>query len=62
MNVLLTEDGPHYQHHELNGGRLLVIDIGGFTTDWIAVNPGGEVDNGLARSVQVGIQNVAQYT
>jgi hypothetical protein len=35
-----------------------VIDIGGFTTDWIAVNPGGEVDYGLARSVPMGIQNV----
>jgi hypothetical protein len=58
MNVLLTEDGQHYQHTKLNGGRSLVIDIGGFTTDWIAVNPGGEVDYGLARSVPVGIQNV----
>jgi len=57
-NVLLTEDGQHYQHTELNGGRSLVIDIGGFTTDWIAVNPGGEVDYGLARSIPAGIQNV----
>ena len=58
MNVILTEDGQHYQHTELNGGRSLVIDIGGFTTDWIAVNPGGEVDYGLARSIPAGIQNV----
>jgi hypothetical protein len=58
MNVLLTEDGQHYQHTELNGGRSLVIDVGGFTTDWIAVNPGGEVDYSLARSVPMGIQNV----
>jgi hypothetical protein len=58
MNVLLTEDGQHYQHSELNGGRSLVIDIGGFTTDWIAVNPGGEVDYSLARSVPLGIQSV----
>lgn len=58
MNVILTEDGQHYQHTELNGGRSLVIDIGGFTTDWIAVNPGGEVDYSLARSLPMGIQNV----
>jgi hypothetical protein len=58
MNVLLTDDGQHYQHTELNGGRSLVIDIGGFTTDWIAVNPGGEVDYSLARSVSIGIQTV----
>jgi hypothetical protein len=58
MNVLLTEDGQHYQRTDLNGGRALVIDIGGFTTDWVAVNPGGEVDYGLARSVPLGIQSV----
>lgn len=58
MNVLLTEDGEHYQRSDLNGGRSLVIDIGGFTTDYIAVNPGGEVDYSLARSVPIGIQNV----
>jgi hypothetical protein len=58
MNVLLTEDGQHYQRSELSEGRSLVIDIGGFTTDWISVNPGGEVDYSLARSVPIGIQNV----
>jgi Actin like proteins N terminal domain len=58
MNVLLAEDGQHYQHSELNGGRALVIDIGGFTTDWLAVNPGGEIDYSLAHSVPIGIQNV----
>ena len=58
MNVLLTEDGQHYQRTDINSGRSLVIDIGGFTTDWIAVNPGGEIDYSLARSVPIGIQNV----
>ena len=58
MNVMLTEDGQHYQHSDINGGRSLVIDIGGYTTDWLAVNPGGEVDYSLARSVPIGIQNV----
>lgn len=43
---------------EIQDGRALVIDIGGFTTDWIAVNPGGEVDHSLARSVPLSIQNV----
>jgi len=58
MNVLLTEDGQHYQHTGINDGRSLVIDIGGFTSDWLAVNPGGEVDYSLARSVPIGIQSV----
>ena len=51
MNVLLTEDGQHYQHTKISGGRSLVINIGGFTTDYLAVNPDGEVDYNLARSV-----------
>jgi hypothetical protein len=58
MNVILTEDGQHYQHTEINGRRALVIDIGGFTTDWLAVNPGGEIDYSLARSIPLGIQSV----
>jgi len=58
MNVLLTEDGQHYQHTEINDGRALVIDIGGFTTDWLAVNQGGEIDYSLARSIPLGIQSV----
>jgi hypothetical protein len=58
MNVLLTEDGQHYQHADVGEGRSLVIDIGGFTTDWLAVNPGGVVDYGLARSIPIGIQQV----
>lgn len=58
MNVLLAEDGQHYQHRNASAGRSLVIDIGGFTTDWIAVNPGGEVDYSLAQSIPMGIQKV----
>jgi hypothetical protein len=58
MNVILTEDGQHYQHSNINGGRALVMDIGGYTTDFLAVNPGGEVDYSLARSVPLGVQNV----
>jgi hypothetical protein len=58
MNVILTEDGQHYQHSGIDNGRALIIDIGGFTTDWLAVNPGGEVDYSLARSVPFGIRNV----
>ena len=58
MNVLLTEDGQHYQYPQIGDGRSLVIDIGGFTTDFLAVNQGGEVDYSLARSVPLGIQSV----
>jgi hypothetical protein len=58
MNVLLTEDGQHYQYPQIGDGRSLVIDIGSFTTDFLAVNPGGAVDYALARSVPLGIQSI----
>ncbi len=58
MNVILAEDGQHYKRTDLNGGRALVIDIGGRTTDWLAVKPGGEVDYSLAESTPIGIQEV----
>jgi len=58
MNVILAEDGQHYKRTDVNGGRSLVIDIGGHTTDWLAVNPGGEVDYSLAESTPIGIQEV----
>ena len=58
MNVLLTEDGQQYQYPQIGDGRSLVVDIGGFTTDFLAVNQGGEVDYALARSVPLGIQSV----
>ncbi len=58
MNVILAEDGQHYKRTDLNGGRALVIDVGGRTTDWLAVKPGGEVDYSLAESTPIGIQEV----
>ncbi len=58
MNVILTEDGQHSQYTNINSGRALVQDIGGFTTDFLAVNPRGEVDYSLARSVPIGVQYV----
>lgn len=58
FNVILAEDGQHYAHSDINGGRALVIDIGGKTTDWLAVNPGGEVDYSLQESTNAGILDV----
>jgi hypothetical protein len=58
FNVVLAADGRHYQHSEINNGRALVIDIGGRTTDWIAVNPGGAVDYSLHESTQLGLLDV----
>jgi hypothetical protein len=54
------QDGQHYQYPQIGDGRSLVVDIGGFTTDFLAVNQGGAVDYALARSVPLGIQTVIQ--
>jgi hypothetical protein len=58
MNVLLSEDGLHYSRNDIKDGHSLVIDIGGHTTDWLAVNPGGDVDYSLSESTPIGIQDV----
>ena len=57
MSVLLTEDEQHYQHAHIGDGRSLIIDIGGFTTDFLAVNPGGAVNCSLGQSVPLGIHS-----
>jgi hypothetical protein len=58
MNVLQTEDGQHYQSPQIGDGGSLVIDIGGFTTDFLAINQGGKVDYVLVWRVPLGIQSL----
>lgn len=58
FNVILASTGTRYQHSQINGGRALVIDIGGRTTDWLAVSPGGVVDYSLNESTRIGIIDV----
>lgn len=60
MNVMLTPDGKKYQRGDLKMGRVLVIDIGGRSTDWLAVNPGGQVDYSLNESSEIGILDVVR--
>lgn len=60
MNVMLREDGKGYARTDVNGGDTLVIDIGGFTTDFVSVSEGGVVDYVINRSEPIGIQNVSQ--
>ena len=50
--------GKGDEETRLPKGRKVRLVPTSLTTDWIAVNPGGEVDYGLARSVPLGIQNV----
>lgn len=58
MNALLTEDGTAYANPALRGQRILVIDIGGGTTDWIVCDETGQIDYGVAHSEPLGIDDV----
>ena len=58
MNVFLTEDGRQYVSNDFRGASILVIDVGGGTTDWVVVNEAGEVDYGVAHTEPLGISDV----
>lgn len=60
MNVLLTKEGTAYKNADMNKGVTLVIDIGGYTTDGLVIDPGGEVDYSTAQSSRVGILDAIQ--
>jgi len=58
-NLMFTSDGMRLQNPALKDGTSLVIDIGGHTTDFLVVYPGGEVDIMSARSLpEAGINQV----
>lgn len=58
MNALLTEDGKGYANPALRGQRILVIDIGGGTTDWIETDETGQIDYGVAHTETLGIDDI----
>lgn len=58
MNLVLAADGEHYDNVEINNGRTLVVDIGGGTCDFFAVNPNGEPDYTVNWSELTGINQV----
>lgn len=57
MNVMLTQDGTHYQRPELKTSRIIAIDIGGGTTDFTVMD-NGEIDYLNPHSEPMGINKV----
>lgn len=57
-NVVLARDGRQLQRLDLNSGNALIVDIGGGTTDFIAIAEGGVVDYSLQHSLPLGILDV----
>lgn len=60
MNVLLTEDGTDYKTPALAGQRVLVIDVGGGTTDFIQLREDHTIDYGSAHSEHIGVIEIMQ--
>lgn len=56
-NVILAESGIRYARAEVNQGRVLVIDIGGGTTDLQSITD-GQVSFDTSVSIDIGIQKV----
>src|SRR5690606_21110015 len=55
-NELVSDDGTRYRFPEGNQGRVLILDIGGWTTDFIGIRPGGYVDYSVEVSEEIGIK------
>lgn len=54
----LTERGDERRSNPLNDQTTLVIDVGGYTVDVVAVDPGGEIDLMSANSTRTGVINL----
>lgn len=56
----LTKDGIERRRNPLADKTTLVIDVGGHTTDAVAIDPGGMVDISSARSTRTDIISLTQ--
>lgn len=56
----LTKDGLERRKNPLADKTTLVIDVGGHTTDAVAIDPGGMVDISSLRSTRTGIISLTQ--
>jgi hypothetical protein len=59
FNVLLTKNGKSYQHPELQKQNVLIMDIGGGTTDFVIMDR-GQIIYTRAHTEPLGIKDVVQ--
>ncbi|HEX2907434.1 MAG TPA: ParM/StbA family protein [Phototrophicaceae bacterium] len=54
-HYMLNADGTEKRRNPLANATILVIDVGGYTVDTVAVDPGGEIDTSSLKSTRTGI-------
>lgn len=59
-NTVLRADGKAYANKAINDGVTLVLDIGGYTTDGLVIDPGGQIDYSTATSESIGVINAVR--
>lgn len=59
-NFTLTEKGEERRNNPLSDITTLVVDVGGYTVDVVAVDPGGEIDLMSANSTRTGVISLIQ--
>lgn len=57
-HYILTKDGKVSKRNPLRDATTLVLDIGGYTCDIVAIDPGGAIDVSSLRSSVTGMLNV----
>jgi hypothetical protein len=53
-HTMLTKDGKLLKSNPYRQSTVLVLDVGGYTTDVVAVDPGGSIDEASLRSTLTG--------
>lgn len=60
-HAVLTKDGRVLKSNPYRDSTVLVLDVGGFTCDVVAVDPGGQIDDGSLRSTVTGVIETFEF-
>lgn len=59
-HYMFNADGTPKRRNPLSKSTLLVVDVGGYTVDTVAIDPGGEIDIKSLHSTRAGIINLME--
>jgi len=60
-HAVLTKDGKVLKNNPYRDSTVLVVDVGGYTCDVIAVDPGGMIDDRSLRSTVTGVIQTYEF-